>query len=136
LYIQSKEELTDEVVYFHKSMFGFEPNLELIRHYVSANQQCSELHADSCEIELIHHLIKKKLNVLAPESALRCRVNRHLLTRKMILLAYIAECDDVHRHSYDLSVSSFYFWIILPFWGARAIFRLLLGKILVARFGL
>jgi len=117
-------------------MFGFSPSSEFIHHYVVANQECSDLHADIVEVDFIRYIIKNEHSVLAIETALRRKVNRHLLSRKIILVSYIAECDGTHREAYGFSISTFYFWIILPLWGIRALTRLLIGRLLMIRYGI
>ena len=134
--LQSEAELMDEAVWFHHAMFASAPSSEFIRNYIDANLECGDLHSEIGEVVIIRRLAKKKANVVVVEAALRRRKPRHLLTRKMTLVAYIAECDAAHLNVYNHSVSTFMFWGLFPFWGFRALFRLLCGKLLVVRYGI
>jgi len=134
--LQSKVELKLEADYLHVSMFGCRPGAVFVRRYIAANQDCEELHADPSEIESTRRLISIGANVAAIEAALRSRKHRHLLSRKMILVSYIAECDGEHGDTFEATIPPLHFWLILPYWGARALIRLVLGKLLMVRYGI
>ena len=53
-------------------------------------------HASDGELRTMQIIINKKLDALGIEPWLRTRSSRHLLSRKLLLIAYLAECDATH----------------------------------------
>ncbi len=134
--LQSVDDLVSEANSFHQAMFGRLASKNFTQYYVRANQECPTLNANQMEIDEICTLIRAGANITNIESALRDRKKRHPLVKKMILISYLSECDGAHIESFRPSNRRFQFWLTLPFWGLRALFRKFLGKLSLERYGI
>ncbi len=89
--------LREECNHFYRCFFGRLPTTQFVNQYLVAhsaidgllNPAC--LHDKSIELILLH-----KLHAVNIEPWLRTANPRHPLTTKLLLIAYIAECDGSH----------------------------------------
>jgi len=89
--------LTHEVEVLHRQLFRFDAPQRLTEHYIRCHTEVPELmQCKDSERRTVKLIIDKDLNALGIEPWLRIGLSRHLLTRKLLLIAYIAECDAEH----------------------------------------
>lgn len=94
-------QLRDEVVYLHQSLFGRNADAALVTAYLQTHEALPELNqAPAQQKRTIEIIMARQLDVAAIEPWLRRKEKRHLLTAKLLLIAYIAECDGRH-HEFD-----------------------------------
>lgn len=80
------------------SLFGTPPSLRFVRLYLDAHRDLAWLtEAGDDEIRTLSVITARRLNAAAVEPWLRSRQRNHLLTRKLLLIAYLAETDGAHR---------------------------------------
>lgn len=93
----SSSSLKEEVAYFHRKMFGFAPTSQLVQAYISAHESQPQLFESSdAQLSTVHTVVTKSLSPMGIEVWLRKGSNRHLLSRKLLLLSYLSECDAGH----------------------------------------
>ena len=89
--------LRAECKYLYRCFFGRSPTIEFVNQYLAAHAVIDGLLNSSClydkSIELI---LLHKLHAIHIEPWLRVASPRHPLTTKLLLIAYIAECDGKH----------------------------------------
>jgi hypothetical protein len=89
--------LTREVEILHRQFFRRDAPHELIKNYTRAHAELSSVwQASASELRTVRIIIAKELNALGIEPWLRSGSERHLLSRKLLLIAYLAECDATH----------------------------------------
>lgn len=128
--------LTREVNYFHRYLFKGAADPRLIQYYAKAHKDLDDLTGPAIEQATIDKVIRANLNPLSIERWVRRCDNRHLLTRKLLLLLYLCECDGDHTEWYQPEKTRFEFWLVVPFWSINAIFDLVWGKILTKYYAL
>lgn len=89
--------LIREVDLLHRQIFGRVAPPGLVQHYVRAHAELADLtEASQQEIRTVRIVVERGLDASAIEPWLRSRPTTHLLTRKLLLVAYLAECDAEH----------------------------------------
>jgi len=95
--------LTHEVQVLHSQCFGRAAPQELIKAYVKFHIESPKLvEATNEEIQTLVTVINKELDAFGIEPWLRGGPTRHLLSRKLLLISYLAECDAAHLESSQL----------------------------------
>lgn len=121
---------TQEVRYLHFQLFGREASQGLIEAYVGVHHDRPELmEASAAEISTVGVVIKRRLDALGIEAYLRSRGRRrHLLTRKIMLINYLAECDGCHPEFSRRSPGRLQGFLVLASVGLIGMVRLLRGR--------
>lgn len=89
--------LTREVEVLHRQFFQRDAPHEFIEGYLRIHAELPDMaRASDSELRTVKIIIKKELDALGIEPWLRSGPERHLLTRKLLLIAYLAECDSAH----------------------------------------
>ena len=89
--------LTHEVELLHRQLFQREAPHGFIEAYLRFHAEMPDMaQASDSEHRTVQIIIERKLNALGIEPWLRSRPERHLLSRKLLLTAYLAECDSTH----------------------------------------
>jgi hypothetical protein len=96
-YISTPKErnvLIEECLYFHSLLFNDIPSGTIMDFYISAHRELSDLrYANGHEAAVIKTIVQKRLCAPGIEPWLRAGKQRHILTRKLMLLSYLAECS-------------------------------------------
>lgn len=93
----NKIDLTREIKFLHHQFFRYEASHQLIEDYLKAHKELFILaDASDSEQRTVRIIIEKKLDALGIEPWLRTGVRRHLLSRKLLLVSYLVECDGAH----------------------------------------
>jgi len=91
------ENLEQEANYFHYCLFRCPAPERLINLYVQFNGEHSQnSRFDLNETRTIATIVRMRLDAVGIEHWLRRQGLRHLLSRKLLLIMYIAECDSMH----------------------------------------
>lgn len=89
--------LTLEVEVLHRQFFRHDAPPKLIEGYWRAHAELPDLACrNSNQLRTIAVIIEKRLDALGIEPWLRSGSERHLLSRKLLLIAYLAESDAAH----------------------------------------
>ena len=89
--------LTREVELLHRQFFRRDAPQGLVKEYMRAHAEFPDIaRASESELRTVRIIIEKKLDALGIEPWLRTGPERHLLARKLLLIAYLAECDTEH----------------------------------------
>lgn len=92
--IYPKEYLINELNHLHNCQFGRAPSSRIIDLYIKAHYEIPSLkEGSSKEFQTLHIINEKKINALLVEPLLRRGKKRHLLSKKILLVTYLAECD-------------------------------------------
>jgi hypothetical protein len=129
--------LRREAEYLHRALFGYASSTATSDYYVRAHSALSALsQASETERALVQCVVDRGLDAMGIESWLRGGGKRHLLSAKLLLLAYIGECDAGHAE-FSRSLSPNYSpWIALANASFSAGYRLLRGRMQLLRHGL
>lgn len=123
-----------EAQHLHWCLFRRDAPRALIDSYLLAHIDIPELRACSPDQEqAIRVIVNKRLDAVAIEPWLRGGARRHLLSSKLLLIAYLAECDG--RHS-EFARRSRGGWTNIVLTGLTAWAALLRGGYLKMRHGL
>ena len=90
--------LITEVEVLHRSLMGRSPPAKVVEGYLQAHVATSYFQSASpVQQKTVETIVVQGLSAGGIEYALRLRCQgRHLLTRKMLLLCYLCECDGEH----------------------------------------
>jgi len=89
--------LIREAEVLHRQFFRRDAPLRFIEYYTMAHAELPELaRANDNELRTVRIVIVRGLDALGIEPWLRSGSRRHLLSRKLLLIAYLAECDAAH----------------------------------------
>ena len=89
--------LEREARYLHQALFGRLPPPSLVALYVAAHLERADLFdAPQREMHTLARIVSLGLDATGIEVRLRRPGRRHLLSRKLLLVSYIAECDGLH----------------------------------------
>lgn len=95
---KTDQALYDEATHFYKLLFRDSPTQEILKLYCEAHFYIPELvNAPSNQIETVQKVMSLKLNAVVIEPFLRKRVNRHILTSKLMLLIYFEESANCRK---------------------------------------
>lgn len=129
--------LEREACHFHFCFFHRSPSESLKKNYILAHAEFPDLqNPPENQLKSVHLIIEKKLNALGIEPWLRKKKNRHILTSKILLISYLAECDASHQEFCRQSSGRLYSWIDMALSGLEGILNLLHGYIQKTRYGL
>jgi len=89
--------LMAEASHIHGSLFGTDAPASLLADYARAHHECREFAGSTkAERRSVDIVLDKRLDVAAIGRLLTSGADRHLLTRKLLLVSYLAECDGKH----------------------------------------
>lgn len=126
----TRDALTNEVRYFHKLLFGYAPSANYIEAYISAHMDLADLaSSDEKQCRTVKLIVERRLDALGIDVFLRSRCTRHLLTRKLLLMNYLAECDPSYAEFLRGSTKRFYGFFTFCLVGFLMGKRLLHGRI-------
>lgn len=130
-------ELRQEAECLHRCLFGREASPELVENYLRAHDAMPELHdAPSAQLNTMRTIIIRRLDAVSVEPWLRNGNTRHILSRKLLLISYLAECDAKHPEYMSHSDGFMQGWLKLLLAGLHAGVGLARGRYLKARYGL
>ncbi len=90
--------LSHEVQVLHQQFFRNPAPPALVGQYLRFHVVSPMLvQATPRELLTVATIVHKRLDALGIEPWLRGGVQRHLLSRKLLLIAYLGECDAAHR---------------------------------------
>ncbi len=129
--------LREEAGYLHRALFGTEASATFIQYYLAAHAVVPSLsEVGAAEQRSVRIVVERHLNPLAVECALRRPRGRHLLTQKLLLTNYIAECDGEHTAAFHCSGSRIRNLFAGMVVGTSGIWHHFLGRLLVKRHAL
>lgn len=129
--------LCEEARYLHSVMFRSCPTDRLVDAYVRAHTEIQGLCAiDERQLQTVQLIVTKRLDAVGVEPWLRGKEVRHALCAKMLLIAYLAECDAHHLEFMRGRTDGPIALISMGCAMIMAIFRLLRGYVQKARYGL
>lgn len=135
--VADESALLKEAAFFHRQMFGCAATLQLAKYYATAHAEFSGLGETSLdEHRTVQTVVERQLDAPSIEPWLRSRPIRHLLSRKLLLIAYLAECDGSHPEIHWQTVGTVRSFGRLIASGFRGVFRLLRGRVQKAIHGL
>ena len=129
--------LREEARYLHRSMFRRSSPDDLVETYVRAHAEIPDLRAiEERQRRTVQFIVGRGLDAVSIEPWLRGKGMRHALSVKILLLAYLAECDT--RHLEFIRLRSDGRWVLasMGFTMLIAFSRLLRGYIQKAWHGL
>lgn len=93
--------LERELRYFHKCLFQREPPPSLIKLYHDVHHDRADLfEASGNEAADVLKIVTKELDAVGIEPWLRFQTQRHLLSRKILLVMYLAETGGRHQMNF------------------------------------
>lgn len=96
----NQSKLTQEVKILHLQFFQRDASQDFIERYQRFHKDLPEMtQATGGELRTVSVIIERRLDALGIEPWLRGGPTRHLLSRKLLLIAYLAECDAAHLES-------------------------------------
>ncbi|MDE7370523.1 MAG: hypothetical protein K2N07_02025 [Desulfovibrio sp.] len=96
--VQESAYLEKECRHLHSCFFKRDAPETLVQEYVRAHAELAALRDIPAEEEMtLRTILDKGLNAAAIEPWLRRKGHRHALTRKLMLIAYLAECGGGHE---------------------------------------
>lgn len=126
--------LTLEAEHLHRCLFFREALPPLVVSYLQVNAMMPELHDSPLEqLRTLNIIVSARLDAVSIEPWLRGGRRRHILTSKLLLVAYLAECDGQHA-SFLRSGAGGYLTLFLA--GLQGMVGLLRGRYHKARHGL
>ena len=129
--------LEQEANYFHYCLFGTLPLRQLVNLYVEFNTERSQsVKVDSEHARTVETILRMRLDAVGIEPWLRQYGRRHLLSRKLMLIMYLAECDSAHPDFRVCISGPFYGYIAVVLALSAAARRLFVGRIQIALYAL
>ena len=129
--------LSYELRVLHFQFFRSPAPPELINRYLRFHAESPTLvQATPQELHTVATIVHMRLDALGIEPWLRSSERRHLLSRKLLLIAYLAECDASHegfRKEASGQITSCLQLCGVALWGAL---HLLVGRLQKALYGL
>jgi len=97
--------LATEAGVLHEALFGRSPSSRFVGLYVEVHRERADLFAASqTETETVCRIVERGLDIAGIEVLLRRSGLRHLLSRKLMLAGYLAECGGEHPECRPLSL--------------------------------
>jgi hypothetical protein len=91
------ENLRSEALHLHRQIFRREPTAFLVDCYLRAHAEIPELNlTDDAHQRAMSVIVGRQLDAAGIEPWLRGGPKRHPLSAKLLLIAYLAECDACH----------------------------------------
>lgn len=129
--------LAREAAYLHQQLLRRVAPAALVENYLRAHAELPELsEAHAAQLRTVRVIVERGLDALGIEPWLRTRRVRHMLTRKLLLLAYLTECDAGQPEFRHRSTGS---WLAWPRMGCAVVIAgvsLLRGRMQIGRHGL
>ena len=129
--------LSHEVQVLHQQFFQSPAPPALIDKYLRFHAESSTLvQATPQELRTVATIVHKRLDAFGIEPWLRGGAQQHLLSRKLLLIAYLGECDAEHlgfRRAVSGRLPSFLLLCGAALWGGG---HLLTGRLQKAMYGL
>jgi hypothetical protein len=89
--------LWEEAKYLHICMFRRHPSNVIFEAYIRAHAEIPDLCVfDERQLKTVRAVVVQCMDAVGIEPWLRGKRVRHALSAKMLLLAYLAECDSCH----------------------------------------
>lgn len=88
---ERRTRLEAEARHLYRRLFGGEATAEVAQRYVEAHERFSFVETEP-ELALVRAVVQRGLNVEAVEYVLRLRHKDNVLSRKVAVLHYLAEC--------------------------------------------
>lgn len=131
------DELTREVAYLYSAMFARAVPEELLRGYLRAHSQMSDLgELPPAELNTVRIIVERRLDALGIEPWVRKRKTRHALSAKLLLVCYLAECGGRHQGLVPAYRGRLVGWWTIVAASFRAVTRMLRGRVQMGRYGL
>lgn len=90
-------DLRREAEFLHRQFFQRDALEGFIDGYLRIHAELPDMaRASDNELRTVKVIVEKELDALGIEPWLRSGPERHLLSRKLLLTAYLAECDSAH----------------------------------------
>lgn len=132
-----RETLCEEARYLHGRMFRRCPADNLVDAYVHAHTEIRDLRAiDERQLRTVQIIVARRLDAVGIEPWLRGKGIRHALSAKLLLLAYLAECDTRHLEFMRGTTAGRIALVSMGRATIMAIFRLIRGYVQKAWHGL
>ncbi len=129
--------LAHEAEVLHRLFFLTEPPSGFSEAYVQAHVASRGFaEAEECELRTVSIVVERSLDALGIEPWLRGRPRSHLLSRKLLLIAYLAECDAAHLEFRREERGRLRAFARLGRAGFSAAVRLARGRLQIAMYGL
>lgn len=125
------EQLHREAEFFHEKIFGWPIPEEIRAGYVAANRILlkNTRNLSNVRIELI---VQRSMDVEAIEFALRRRTPQNLLTKKLLILCYLAESrSDYFATFVNEQHRPFRAFFALSLYTFRSLYKLMKGRCLI-----
>lgn len=120
--------LERECRHLYSCFFKRYPPDKLVEEYVRAHMELVALRDYPAEDAVtIGKILDKRLNAVAIEPWLRRKGNRHALTRKLLLIAYLAESGGAHEEFCRTPAGRIRGWATLLLGGAKGAADLVAG---------
>lgn len=127
-------ELKLEAEHFYFCLFGSDITSTVITHYIRAHECLEELcEVPAEQLRTVHIITRKKLKATAVEPWLRRNGMRHVVSVKLLLISYLAECSGENSRFLLRTVSN---KIIIVRKTLGGLVELLYGLYLKVRYGL
>ena len=92
-----REILFVEIRYLYTLIFHRYPTNKIIEFYLRAHAEITDFRdADKSQLETVRIIVTRRLDAIGIEPFFRGGEVRHILASKMLLLAYLAECEGAH----------------------------------------
>lgn len=126
--------LSLEAAFFHRKIFGWSGSEEILRAYVAANEVL--LKNDDCSTLVnIDFIVKREIDIEAIEIALRRKYPQNLLTRKLLILCYLAESRSEYFTTFvNEQHQPLRAFLKLSFVSVRSVYKLLKGRWLLWKY--
>ena len=122
--------LSREVQFLHQQFFKFPAPPELTSRYLRLHSESPILfEASQAEARTVSIVVNKQLDALGIEPWLRGSTRRHLLSRKLLLIAYLSECDAAHLEFRQEVRGQLPCWMHLCFAPLQGAWHLLAGRL-------
>lgn len=129
--------LVSEVNYFHQQIFRRNAPNTFVEAYLAVHLDRYDLFiADEHQKQTVRLIVERKLDALGIELWLRSKNKNHLLSSKLQLMFYIAECDALHPEFRFKATGHLQCFLRLGISGLYAGLRLVRGRIQKSLYGL
>jgi len=129
--IFGSQELSREAEFFHEKIFGRAMPAEIGAAYVSANRMLLKDAPNLAPVRM-ELILERAMDVEAIEFALRRRVPQNVLTKKLLILCYLAESrNDYFATFVNEQHQPFRAFFKLSLYTFRSLYKLLKGRCLV-----
>lgn len=129
--------LKKEACYLHLCFFHKQPDEIFVSNYLAAHIELPELrYFPEEQLRSVRIIVESGLNAMGIEPWLRRSGIRHPLTSKLMLVAYLSECDSRHRDFSRKSSGRYKAWLCMFLNLFRSVLSLSSGYISKKRYKL